>query len=138
VIHIAVDAVTGEIVACVLTDSGADNAGQVPALLRQVECKIASVTVDGAYDGEPVYRTIADRQPDPVPDIVIPPRASAVPGTETTDGRRQRDRHIGLIAEGAAWAGREKPVTAGAASQRRARASATCASMCCCGEKAGR
>jgi hypothetical protein len=43
--------------------------------------------------------------PDPVPDVVIPPRASAVPGTEDPDARSQRDCHIRLIAEkgGMAW-----------------------------------
>src|ERR671916_1032385 len=70
-IHIAVDADTGEIVACVLTDNAADDAGQVPALLDRVEGEIASLTADAAYDGEPVYRAIAGHQPDPSPDVVI-------------------------------------------------------------------
>src|SRR5215213_8827878 len=81
-LHLAVDAGTGEIVACVLTDNAADDAGQVPALLEAIEGEIASVTADGAYDGEPVYQAIAGHQPDPPPDVVIPPRASAVPSTE--------------------------------------------------------
>ena len=98
-LHIAVDAGTGEIVACVLTDDGADDAGEVPALLDQVEGGIASVTADGAYDGEPVYRAVAGRQPDPPPDAVVPPRASAVAGTEDADARGQRDRHVRFIAE---------------------------------------
>jgi hypothetical protein len=83
----------------VLTDNGADDAGQVPALLEQIEGEIASVAADGAYDGEPVYRAIAGHQPDPPPDVVIPPRASAVPGTEDAEAQSQRDRHIRLIAE---------------------------------------
>jgi len=94
-----VDAGTGEIVACLLTDNGADGAGQVPALLEQIEGEIASVTADGAYDGQPVYRAIANHQPDPVPEVVIPPRASAVPGTEDREAQSQRDRHIRIIAE---------------------------------------
>ena len=77
-LHLAVDADTGEIVACTLTDNAVDDAGQVPALLGQIEGEIASVTADGAYDGEPVYQAVARRQSGPVPDIVIPPRASAV------------------------------------------------------------
>src|SRR3712207_2383376 len=36
-LHLAVDAGTGEIVASVLTDNGADDAGEVPALLEQIE-----------------------------------------------------------------------------------------------------
>src|ERR687893_1136982 len=98
-LHLAVDADTGEIVACVLTDNGADDAGEVPALLGRVEGEIASVTADGAYDGEPVYRAVADHQPDPPPDVVIPPRASAVGSTEDAEAQSQRDRHIQLIAE---------------------------------------
>ena len=82
-----------------LTDNGADDAGQVPALLEAIEGEIASVAADGAYDGEPVYQAIASHQPDPPPDVVIPPRASAVPGTEDAGARSQRDRHIRLIAE---------------------------------------
>ncbi len=93
------DADTDEIVACVLTDNAVDDAGQVPALLEALKGEIASVTADGAYDSEPVYQAIASHQPDPVPDIVIPPRASAVPSTEDPDALSQRDRHIRLIAE---------------------------------------
>jgi Transposase DDE domain len=73
-LHLAVDADTGEIVASVMTDSSADDAGQVPALLEQIGGNIASVTADGAYDGEPVYQVIRTKQPDPPPDVVIPPR----------------------------------------------------------------
>jgi hypothetical protein len=98
-LHIAVDAGTGEIVACVLTDNGADDAGQVPLLLGQLEGEVAGVTADGAYDGEPVYRAIADHQRDPPPDVVVPPRASAVPSTGDADAQGQRDRHIRFIAE---------------------------------------
>src|SRR5215211_1139540 len=98
-LHLAVDADTGEIVACVLTDNTADDAGQVPALLEAIEGEIASVTADGAYDGEPVYQTIAGHQPDPPPDVVIPPRASAVPSPENAEAQSQRDRHIRIIVE---------------------------------------
>ena len=93
------DADTGEIVACVLTDNGADDAGEVPALLGQVEGEIASVTADGAYDGEPVYHAATCRRPDRPPDVVIPPRSSAVASTEDADAQGQRDRHMQLIAE---------------------------------------
>ncbi len=98
-LHLAVDTGTGEIVACVLTDNGADDAGEVPALLEQIKGEVASVTADGAYDSEPVYRAVADHQPDPPPDVVIPPRASAVVSTEDVDAQSRRDRHIRFIAE---------------------------------------
>jgi hypothetical protein len=98
-LHLAVDAGRGEITAHVLTDNSADDAGQVPDLLGQVDGAIASVTADGAYDGDPVYQAVASRQPAPPPDAVIPPRASAVPSTKARDARCQRDRHIQLVAE---------------------------------------
>ncbi len=71
----------------------------MPALLAQIKGEIASATADGAYDGEPVYQAIADHQPDPPPDVVIPPRASAVPSTENAEAQSQRDRHVRVIAE---------------------------------------
>jgi hypothetical protein len=43
----------------VCMDNAADDAGQAPALLGQIEGEIASVTADGAYDGEPVYQAVA-------------------------------------------------------------------------------
>src|SRR5215211_1623076 len=84
-LHLAVDADTGEIVAGMLTDNTADDAGQVPALLGQIEGEIASVTADGAYNSDPVYHAVVRHQSDPVPDIVIPPRASAVPSRQSAE-----------------------------------------------------
>lgn len=48
-LHIAMDADTGKIAAHVLTESHADDATQAPALFRQVECCVATVTAYGAY-----------------------------------------------------------------------------------------
>ena len=54
---------------------------------------------DGAYDGEPVYRAIAARQPQAPPSIVIPPRRSAVLSSQADTDPSQRDGHIRLIQE---------------------------------------
>ncbi len=54
---------------------------------------------DGAYDGEPVYRAVAGRQPDPPAAVVIPPRAGAVPGPAADTAPTQRDRHIRTIRD---------------------------------------
>ena len=97
-LHLAVDAVTGEIAAHVLTEGHADDAAQVPALLGHAEGQIASVIADGAYDGEPTYAAAAARQPYPPPDVVIPPRASAVVSTDNPNAQSPRDRHIQLMA----------------------------------------
>jgi hypothetical protein len=98
-LHLALDAATGEIVASALTGNEADDAGQVPGLLDQIEGEIASVTADGAYDGEPVYQAVESRQPGQPPTIVIPPRSSAVPGAVGDAPPSQRDRHIQLIRD---------------------------------------
>jgi hypothetical protein len=97
-LHLAVDARTGEIVAHALTDNGADDVGEVPGLLEQVEGAIASFIADGAFDGDPVYQAVAHQQHDTPADVVIPPRASAVLSTDTIDRQNQRDQHIRLIA----------------------------------------
>ena len=60
---------------------------------------MASMTADGAYDGEPTYAAARARQPDPSLDVVIPPRASAVPSTADPSQHTARDRHIQLMAE---------------------------------------
>ena len=100
-LHLAVNAETGEIAAHVLTEGHADNAAQVPALLGQAEGVILSVTADGAYDGEPTCVAAAARQCHPPTDVVVPPRATAVPSSDKGDGgaQSQRDRHIQPMAE---------------------------------------
>ena len=84
-----------------LTEGHADDAAQVLALLGQAEGAIASVTADDAYDGEPTYAAAKTRQRHPPPDVVVPPRASAVPSTDKRDDGAQslRDRHIQLMTE---------------------------------------
>ena len=98
-LHLAIDAGTGEIVANTLTDNTADDVGEVRGLLEQVEGEITSFIADGAYDGEPVYQAVGDKQHDPPPDVVIPPRATAVLSTHAADPQSQRNKHIRLIAE---------------------------------------
>ncbi len=73
----------------------------MPELLDQIEGEgeIASVTADGAYDGEPVYQAAERRQPGRPPTVVIPPRSSAVPGTQAEAPPSQRDRHIQRIRD---------------------------------------
>ena len=88
---------TGEILACELTDQDHGDPSQVGALLDQVTGAIASVTADGAYDGDPVYQAVAERAPEA--DVIIPPRATAKPGAQAHQAPRQRDRHIETIAQ---------------------------------------
>jgi hypothetical protein len=98
-LHLAVDPESGAILASELTTSDEGDASQVGPLLEQITGPIASVTADGAYDGEPVYRAVAARQPDPPAAVVIPPRASAVASPTADTAPSQRDRHIGMIRD---------------------------------------
>ena len=93
-LHLAVDPTSGEILASELTTTEEGDASQVGPLLGQIQGPIASVTADGAYDGEPVYRAVAERQPDPPAAVVIPPRVTAVasPTAGTTPSQRDRPR----------------------------------------------
>ena len=96
-LHLAVDPSTGEILASELTGNEEGDASQVGLLLGQIAGPITSVTADGAYDGEPVYRAVAERQPDPPVAVVIPPRSTAVPSSAAGATPSQRDQHIQMI-----------------------------------------
>src|ERR671917_657847 len=98
-LHLAVDPASGEILASELTTTEEGDAAQVGPLLERITGPIASVTADGAYDGEPVYRAVAERQPDPPAAVVIPPRAGAVPCPTADTTPSQRDRHIRTIQD---------------------------------------
>jgi transposase len=96
-LHLAADPDTGEILASELTTTEDGDASQVGPLLNQISGPIASVTADGAYDGEPVYRIIAER--DPAAAVIIPPRSTAVPSDKADTAPTQRDRHLRMIQE---------------------------------------
>jgi Transposase DDE domain len=98
-LHLAVDPDSGEILASELTSTEEGDAALVGPLLEQITGAIASVTADGAYDGEPVYRAVAERQPDPPAAVVIPPRATAVASPTAATAPSQRDRHLRMIRD---------------------------------------
>ena len=96
-LHLAVDPDTNEILASELTTTADGDATLVGPLLDQISGPIASVTADGAYDGDPVYRVIAQR--DPAAAVIIPPRSTAVPSDTTETAPTQRDQHLQIIQE---------------------------------------
>ena len=96
-LHLGVDADTGQIVAAALTDREADDGAQVGPLLDQVTGPVASVTGDGAYDQQGVYTSIGKRHPEAA--TIVPPRSTAVPSRTAESEPTQRDRHLQLIAE---------------------------------------
>jgi len=71
----------------------------VPALLRECEHALASITADGAYDLAPVYKSDAARQPGSSPEVIRPPRADAVLDTDDPMRQSTRGHHIQLLAE---------------------------------------
>src|SRR4051794_10558532 len=93
-LHLGIDAGTHEIVAVELTPDDVGDISEVPHLLEQIDVDVASMTADGAYDGEAVYNAVAERHPGAA--VIIPPRMTAVAdGTTAT----QRDLHIAVIAK---------------------------------------
>src|SRR5918912_3979150 len=98
-LHLAIDPSTGEILASELTTNEEGDASQVGPLLDQIPGPLGSVTADGAYDGEPVYRAMAERQPDPPVAVVIPPRSTAVPSAAAGSTPSQRDQPIQTIRD---------------------------------------
>jgi hypothetical protein len=97
--HLAVNPDSGEILASELTSHEVGDPSMVGALLDQIPGVIVSVTADGAYDGEPVYRAIAERQPQAPPAVIIPPRTTAVLSGTADTAPSPRDRHIQTIQE---------------------------------------
>src|SRR5215216_7585281 len=87
-LHLGVDADTGQIVAAVVTGCEADDGAQVGPLLDQVTGPVASVTGDGAYDQDGVYTSVAQRHPDAA--VIVPPRSTAVPSQMAQTAPTQR------------------------------------------------
>jgi hypothetical protein len=98
-LHLAVNPDTNEILASELTSNQSGDSSMVGSLLEQIQSPMSSVTADGAYDGEPVYRAIAARQPQLPPAVILPPRITAVLRSVTDTAPSLRDRHIQIIQE---------------------------------------
>lgn len=94
-LHLAVDPDSGEVVASELTTTEHGDASLVGPLLNQISGPIASVTADGAYDGDSVYRIIAQR--DSAAAVIIPLRSTAVPSNTAETAPTQRDQHLRII-----------------------------------------
>ncbi|MGF7212944.1 IS5 family transposase [Skermanella aerolata] len=96
-LHIGFDAVTGRIVASILTERDLDDASQVDPLLDQIAEPVELFLGDGGYDRTGVYTALDVRYPDAV--IVVPPRADAVLSATADTDPTQRDRHIQAITD---------------------------------------
>src|SRR3954463_5737088 len=96
-LHIGFDAVTGRIVASILTERDVDDASQVEPLLDQIAEPVELFLGDGGYDRTGVYTALEERHPDAK--LIFPPRADAVLSATSDTEPTQRDRHIQVIAE---------------------------------------
>jgi transposase len=96
-LHIGFDAVSGRIVASILTERDVDDASQVKPLLNQIAEPVELFLGDGGYDRSDVYTALDERYPDAV--IVVPPRADAVLSATADTGPTQRDCHIQAITD---------------------------------------
>jgi hypothetical protein len=94
-LHIGFDAVTGRIVASLLTDRDVDDASQVDPLLDQITEPVEVFMGDGGYDRTNVYTALDERHPDVK--VIVPPRADAVLSATADTNPTQRDRHIQAI-----------------------------------------
>jgi hypothetical protein len=92
-LHVSVNALTGEAIACDLTSKSARDASRVPALLKQIDCPLASVTADGAYDKEAVYEAVENHTATRSPRVLIPPKRNAQLRPEVGVWR-ERNRNI--------------------------------------------
>ena len=93
-LHLLIES-TGHIEASVLTGQDVDDPSQVGPLLDQIEHEVTSVTADGAYDGEPTYGRIAQR--DTQIDVIIAPRVTAQPSAQFEAAPTTRDNHLLMI-----------------------------------------
>ena len=93
-LHLGVDADTPEIVAAELTPDDVGDIAELPSLLGQIDVEVASMTADGAYDGQVVYNAVAGRHPKAA--VIVPPRVTAVANATAV---AQRDKHLTTIAE---------------------------------------
>src|SRR4051794_35608449 len=94
-LHIGFDAVTGRIVASILTDRDVDDASQVGSLLDQLTDPVELFLGDGGYDRTGVYTALDERYP--AATVIVPPRADAVLSATAETEPPPRDRHIQVI-----------------------------------------
>ena len=102
-LHLAVDAVTGDIAAAELTGRRVHDSQPVPKLLGKVTEGLASFSADGAYDQQSVYEAVASHaaaRGRGVPRILVPPCRPAQLIAVPTNAVRQRNRNLRSIRRG--------------------------------------
>ncbi len=92
-LHLGVDELTGDVIACDLTSKSARDPTRVSSLSRQVDRPISSCRADSAYDDISVYGAIEDHNDDRSPRVLIPPRKGAQVRSNSSISR-ERNRNI--------------------------------------------
>jgi len=98
-LHLAVDASTGEIVASDLTGRRTHDCARVPALIEQIDDRVASVSADGAYDAAAVYEAAQVKGEGHAVRVLIPPGRDAQLNPRPSAAQRERNRNIRSIRE---------------------------------------
>jgi hypothetical protein len=93
-LHVTVNALTGEVIACDLTSKSPRDASRVPALLKQIDRPLASVSADAAYDKTAVYAAVENHTATRSPRVLIPPKKNAQVKPEVAV-LRERNPNIG-------------------------------------------
>jgi hypothetical protein len=96
-LHLAVDAGTGKILASDLTSRRTHNCARVPALLGQINNRVASVCADGAYDTEGTYQAAHARGVGRAVRVLIPPGRDAQLSPRPSAAVKERNRNIRSI-----------------------------------------
>ena len=92
-LHLCVDELTGDVVACDLTSKSARDSSRVPSLVKQIDSPISSARADTAYDASGVYEALENHRVHSSPRVLVPPRKDAQLAT-TSATTRQRNRNI--------------------------------------------
>jgi transposase len=92
-LHLCVDELTGDVIACDLTSKSARDSTRVASLVGQIDRPIASARADAAYDANGVYEVIDNHRDDRSPRVLIPPRRDAQLASESVSAR-ERNRNI--------------------------------------------
>ncbi len=92
-LHLCVDELTGDVIACDLTSKSARDSTRVASLVGQIGRPIATARADAAYDANGVYEAIDDHRADRSPRTLIAPRKDAQLALESVT-TRERNRNI--------------------------------------------
>ena len=92
-LHVSLNALTGGVIACDLTSKRARDASRMPALLKQIDRPLASLSADAAYDKTGVYEAIENHTATRSPRVLIPPKRNARVKPEVAI-LRERNRNI--------------------------------------------